>query len=343
MTDRTLAVRETASPRTVPDGGARWRRLLPPALAVLGAGLLLSWAGGSGFKQDLLVLVAVYALIALGMYIPFVLAGSLSMAYAAYAAIGGYAVAIIATKTDLPVILGWVLGPAVSALVAAILSLLTRRLSGFYLAAVTLLFSLAFEPWLIEAKELTGGSGGIGGIPAPVLFGWEPPRPLLVAGALLLVIVVTVLVERVRTGSWGVIVRTMRDVPSAVEAAGVRTTTLTTVALAVGAAVASLAGALFASFVLSVTPETFTLSIVFMAIFIPLIGGQGSAWGCAVGAIIVVQLTLNMPGFEGSGQLVLAIGVLLILLVAPAGLLGYARRLLTGVRSRRARGGSDVA
>jgi len=309
------------------------RQFIVPLAAVAIAALALSWASGSGFRQDLLVMVAVYALIALGMYIPFVMAGSMSMAYAAYAAIGAYSVAIVTTETSLPPLLGWLIGPLISAAVAVVLSLLTRRLSGFYLAAVTLLFSLAFEPWLIELEPITGGSAGIGGIPSPTIFGWEAPRIVLIAIALALVIVVATLVERIRTGAWGVTVRTMRDVPSAVEAMGTRTTTLTTVTLAIGAAVASLAGALFVSFMLSITPETFTLSIVFMALFVPLIGGQASAWGCVIGAIIVIQLTANMPSeFEGSGQLVLALGVLLILLVAPAGLIGYAKAFIAWLK-----------
>lgn len=318
-----------AVPRTSP------RRLIVPAVAVGIGALALVWAGGSGFRQDLLVMVAVYALIALGMYIPFVMAGSMSMAYAAYAAIGGYSVAIVTTETNLPPLLGWLIGPLISAAVAVVLGLLTRRLSGFYLAAVTLLFSMAFEPWLIALEPITGGSAGIGGIPTPTIFGWEAPRLLLIALALALVIVVATLIDRIRTGAWGVTVRTMRDVPSAVEATGTRTTTLTTVTLAVGAAIASLAGALFVSFMLSITPETFTLSIVFMALFVPLIGGQSTAWGCVVGAIVVIQLTANMPSeFEGSGQLVLAVGVLLILLIAPSGLIGYGRMLTTWVRRR---------
>lgn len=330
MTSTTTKAPALGIPRQSP-----LRRLMVPAVAVGIGALALAWAGGSGFRQDLLVMVAVYALIALGMYIPFVMAGSMSMAYAAYAAIGAYSVAIITTATDLPPLLGWLIGPLISAAVAVILSLLTRRLSGFYLAAVTLLFSMAFEPWLIALEPITGGSAGIGGIPSPTIFGWEAPRVVLIAIALALVIIVATLVDRIRTGAWGVTVRTMRDVPSAVEAMGTRTTTLTTVTLAVGAAVASLAGALFVSFMLSITPETFTLSIVFMALFVPLIGGQASAWGCVIGAVIVIQLTANMPSeFEGSGQLVLAIGVLLILLVAPAGLIGYTTALIAWVRRR---------
>ena len=62
-------------------------------VAVVAAVLL--WMGPSLYRQDLVFLAATYSLIALGMYVPFVLAGSLSMAYSAYAAIGAYAVALI--------------------------------------------------------------------------------------------------------------------------------------------------------------------------------------------------------------------------------------------------------
>jgi branched-chain amino acid transport system permease protein len=312
---------------------SRNKTLVPVGIAVVCGALMVFWASGAGFRADLLILVSMYALISLGMYIPFVMAGSMSLAYSAYAAIGGYSIAIIETQTKLPVIVGWVLGPLISAAVAIVLSLLTRRLSGFYLAAVTLLFGEAFTPWITSAQSLTNGASGIG-IAAPNFFGWEPPRLFLVSLALALVILLTALIERVRTGAWGVTARAIRDVPSAVDATGVRTATFTTVSLAVGAAVASLAGALFVSFILSINPETFTLSVVFLAVFIPLVGGQASAWGCALGAIIVVQLTLNTPAFGQSGQLVLAIGVLLILLLAPAGILGWLTGLFKRIRER---------
>ncbi|GAB3119583.1 branched-chain amino acid ABC transporter permease [Glaciibacter psychrotolerans] len=320
---------------TARPAAGQFKRFLVPAGAVLVAGLLLTWASGSGYRQDLIVMVAVYALIALGMYVPFVLAGSMSMAYGAYAAVGGYSLAIILTKTDLPAIVGWIVGPIIAAIIAVVLGLLTRRLSGFFLAAATLLFSMAFEPWLIEARDLTGGSVGIGGIPLINIFGWSPPRLMQVAGALLLLIVATLLVERIRKGSWGVTARAMRDVPAAVEAMGVRTATLTTVAQAVGALVAALGGAVFVTFMMSITPETFTLHIVFLALFMPIIGGQVSAWGAAIGAMIVVQLTLNMPGFGASGQLILAIAVLLILLIAPGGVIGYVQKLVQFVGNKR--------
>ena len=78
----------------------------------------------------------------------------------------------------------------------------------------------------------------------------------------------------------------------------------------------------------AVTPETFTLSIVFLAIFMPIIGGRSSAWGAPLGALIVVIVTLNMPGYQGSGELLLAGAVLVILIVAPGGVIGWSQNVL---------------
>ena len=76
-----------------------------------------------------------------------------------------------------------------------------------------------------------------------------------------------------------------------------------------------------------ITPETFTLHVVFLAIFMPLIGGRGSAWGAILGAFVVVELTVNFTALKTSGTLILAIAVLVILLIAPSGLLGWMGRL----------------
>ncbi|MGY1814047.1 branched-chain amino acid ABC transporter permease [Blastococcus sp. SYSU D00820] len=315
----------------------------PPLIAAACTVAVLVWAHGSDYKADLVVLACTYALIALGMYIPFVLAGSLSLAYSAYAGIGAYAVGIISDRTGLSLWFGWVIGAVVAMAVSVVLSLATRRLSGFFLGAVTLLFGTAFETWLISANWLTGGSGGIGGIRTPTFFGWDPSRTVQVIMACVLVLIVAVLVDRLRRSPWGVVVRTLREAPLPVEASGVRVANMITVSLAFGAAIASIGGSLFATFVRGVTPETFTVAVVFLTIFIPLVGGRGTAWGSVLGAVVVVELTVDFDAWEISGSLILSIAVLVIMLVAPSGLLGYLDKLrhlvLALLTSRRSRGG----
>jgi branched-chain amino acid transport system permease protein len=289
------------------------------ALAAIG---LLIWVGVNGYKQTLLVTAATYALIALGMYIPFVLAGSLSLAYGAYASIGGYAVALISTETHLPLWFGWFIGPAIAAVAAVILGMATRRLSGFYLVAVTLLFSEAFQNYLSNAS-FTGGNAGLASFRNLDVFGWHPSGEQLIIACAALVCVTAFLLNRLRLSPWGIVVRSMREIPAAVEAAGTRVPVLNLVALAIGAGIGALGGALFTQMSGSIQPNTFTLNLVFLAIFMPIIGGTGTPWGAALGAVIVVELTLNLPSLHTSGTLLVSLGVLAIMLVAPSGVLGY--------------------
>jgi branched-chain amino acid transport system permease protein len=302
---------------------------------ILGTALILVWVGADGYRQTLVTTTATYALIALGMYVPYLMAGSLSMAYGAYAGIGGYAVGLISARSGLPVVLAWIAGPVVAAAVAVLLGLATRRLSGFFLAAVTLLFGMAFSAWLVDAEGISGGSAGLGHLRKLDILGWQPSHYQVVVGSAAVVCAIAFLLDRLRMSPWGVIVRTMRDAPRAVEAAGVRVPVMNLVSLAIGAAIAAVGGGLFTYSAGSVTPDTFTLNLVFLAIFMPLIGGSATPWGAVLGAVIAVELTLNFPAVQTSGTLLLALGVLVILLVAPQGVIGYAGRLAKLVGGRR--------
>ena len=303
--------------------GADLRSLL---VAAIGASVMLAWAFQSGFNRDLLLLTATYALIALGMYVPFVLVGRLSLAYGSYAAIGAYAVAIMATKTELPLILAWVLGAAISVVAGVVLGAATARLSTWYLASATILFSTAFLSWLGDAVEISGGAAGIGGIRPFELFGWELTRDQSLFAAALLVLGIGWALDRLRLSPFGVTVRSIREVPLVVETSGVRVSWMVLIALGLGAGIASFSGAVFTSSVGSITPETFTTQIVFLALFMPLLGGVGTPWGAVLGAAIVVQLTLNASSLSSSGTLILSLGVIVMLLVSPNGLLTLADR-----------------
>jgi branched-chain amino acid transport system permease protein len=311
---------------SIPAKLAATRRRLDDRRSVLvglaGIVLVLFWVGDNGYRQSLWMVGCTYALIALGMYVPFVLSGSLSMAYGAYAAIGGYSVAIVANDHGLPLWVGWLVAPPISAVVALVLGWATRRLSGFYLVAVTLLFANAFIAWVRTSESVTGGEGGISGLPRLDLLGWDLTALQRTILSGMTVLVVAFLLDRLRLSRWGIMVRTMREVPHAAEAVGVRVPTLQLVALALGAMIGSLAGALFTSQLGNVSPDTFGLHLVFLAVFMPIIGGLGTPWGAVLGAGIVAHLTLNVELFAESGTLLVAVGVLIILLIAPRGVAG---------------------
>lgn|GEM_PF-743080 len=311
-----------------PSSRHRWRYLPHQANAsgivgLAGGVVALLWTGSDGYRQSLLILGCMYSLVAIGMYVPFVLTGTLSMAYSAYAAIGGYTIAILFEKAGWPLWVGWFVAPFIAAVVAVVLGVVTRRVSGFYLVAVTLLFAEAFSTFVQSNTTLAGGARGFPGLPTLTFFGWSPTVVQFGIAAVALVCVVAYLVDRLRQSPWGILVRTMREVPHAVEASGVRVSWMRVVALAVGAMIGSLAGSLFVSSVHAVNPLTFTLNLVFIAVFMPVVGGVGTAWGCVVGAAVITELTLNFSAVGQGGLLIVSIGVLVILLVAPRGIVGY--------------------
>jgi branched-chain amino acid transport system permease protein len=232
-------------------------------------------------------------------------------------------VALLAGKAGWPLWAGWFVGPPVAAVVAVVLGLATRRLSGFFLGAVTLLFAEAFAQFLGQS-DFAGGASGVIGLPLLSVGGWLPSAQQQVFAAIALTTVLALGLDRLRRSRWGILIRTAREVPIAVETAGVSVPVLELVALGVGAAIASLGGALFTTNVGAVNPETFSTNVIFLAVFMPIIGGVGTAWGAVLGAGIIVDLTLNVDALSSSGTLLVALGVLVVLVAFPRGLLGFA-------------------
>ena len=315
----TSTAREAAPRRHAPR--------IPPlivntATAILGIAFFL-YVGGNGYRQDLALLFIAYALLALGMYVPLALCGSLSLAYNAYFAIGAYTVAILANHSPALIWAAIPIAIVVSMAIAALLGYVTRRLSGFHLAVATLMFGIAVHTWLVHAGDTTGGATGIGGIPRLSLFGIEIGRAGLIGFGLAIIWLFATAIARLRTSVVGIVMRGQRETLVAAEACGVPTETVRVLALAAGAAIASVAGMLFALMNQFVLPDSFAVSVVFLVLFMPILGGMASPWGSVLGALIVVAFTLGFDFFQGPGSLTFGVLTLVVLLLAPSGLLGW--------------------
>ena len=293
---------------------------------------------GNPYLEAVTLLTATYAFISLGMYLPFIMGGALSMAYNSYLGVGAYAMALVATRTEWD--LAWTIpiGAVLAAALAVVLGMATRRLSGFYLAAVTLLFGIAFSTWLVDAEALTGGSAGIQSLRSPSIGGQPVSNSVLLAITVVTVWLVGLLLSRLRSSPFGIVVRTQRRAAIAVESAGVHVSTLSLVTLALGAMVAALGGSMFAVVNHAVLPESFVVDLVFLTMFMPLLGGQDRPWGAILGAVLVVTFTFQLTFFKSTGSLFFSLAVLLVLVAAPRGILGYA---LLGWERLRGRNGSN--
>lgn len=291
-------------------------------LGLLGTLVFVIFVGNHVYRQDLGILVIVYALLALGMYLPLALGGRLSLAYNAYFAIGAYSVAITGQQGGALLWLAPILGVGLSMLTAAVLAVVTRKLSGFHLAVATMLFGIVVHTWLIHSGDWAGGPEGIGGIPRLSLFGWELGRTQLIAVGALLVWLIATAIAHFRMSFFGIALRAQRETVPAAQASGVPVVSLRIISLALGAGIASIAGMLLALMNQFILPESFGIKVVFLVLFMPILGGMFTPWGSVLGALIVVFFTLGFDFFEGPGVLTFGILALVILLAFPQGVLG---------------------
>lgn len=317
MTDLT----STAMPAATRGRRLRGLRVEALVTAILGVGLIV-YIGDRAYLQDLAILAIAYAFLALGMYLPLALGGQLSLAYNAYFAIGAYSVALSAGYGQLALWASIPAGMIVAMATAALLGAATQRLSGFHLAVATLMFGIAVQTFLVHTDSVTGGPAGLGGIERLSVFGFELGREALVIVGIVLIWIVATIIARFRVSLAGIALRTQREAPAAAAASGVPANLLKMLALAAGAAIASLAGILFALMNQFVLPESFGTKVVFLVLFMPILGGMSSPWGAVLGAVLVVAFTLGFDFFQGPGALTFGILSLIVLLLAPSGLLG---------------------
>src|SRR6186713_2228845 len=143
---------------------------LPLAIVVLTAAGLLLAAKSDGYTHFVLALVALTAVVGVGLNVLLGLTGQVSLGHVGFYAIGAYTAAILTAKG----ISFWLAFPAAGAIagaVGALLALPALRVSGPYLAMVTIAFAFIVHHGTVEWKDLTGGQNGLMGLVPPAIGG----------------------------------------------------------------------------------------------------------------------------------------------------------------------------
>jgi len=300
-------------------GGAGFLVLAAVPLVVDRGGLL------SGLVISFILFIAVLGLDVLMGY-----AGQVSLGQAGFMAIGGYTAAILATRYGLPPLLGIAAGILLSLACAVLLSAVTMRLRGAYLALATLAFGLLVDSLAVGMTDLTGGPSGLVGIPSfaigPLVFDSARRIYYLTLG---LGVMLVLLLKFALSGDFGRALQAIRADQTAAAALGIDVPRHKMAAFAISAALASLAGSLYAFVFHFLSPEMVATPRSFELIAMLVLGGEGLLLGGLPGAVVITVLpTLFQPL---AGSKILAEGVILVLVFqfVPEGLIGsLARRLL---------------
>jgi ABC-type branched-subunit amino acid transport system ATPase component/ABC-type branched-subunit amino acid transport system permease subunit len=294
------------------------------AVLGLGAGLALSL---NGYWVFVLAQVALLTLVGVGLNVLLGLTGQVSFGHVGFYAIGAYTVAILTTKAGVSFWLAWPIAAVIGGACGALLAVPALRVKGPYLAMITIAFGFIVENGIIEAGALTGGQNGIMGLTAPALGGLaqgERAVALLAIAAAGLGLAAYAWLAR---GTWGAAMRAVRDAETAAESVGLNPLVIKTVAFAVSALCAAAAGALFAPLSGFVTPHTFGFLQSILFVLVVMLGGAGSVTGPLVGALLVGLLPELLSGLEEFRLLFFGVLLLVVLWVAPGGVVGGLQRL----------------
>lgn len=344
-----------------------WLTLLVAVVALLPA------VSDSGYVRRVAFDTVLYMLLALGLNIVVGWGGLFDLGYVAFYGIGAYAYAMLSSNhfdVHLPSIVTLPLVVVIGAVLGLLVGLPSWRLSGDYLAIVTLFFFQLFITVTtngddVFGRNVTGGSNGIGGVEADVdplsFFGWELPQ--LTAGgafnvaylyvALLAFVLVFVALRFLNLSRTGRAWRSLREDALAAEMMGMPVNWLKLMAFSFGAGVAALTGTLFASLNAGVFPQTFQFPLLITIYAMVILGGAGSMAGVVLGAIIVNVLleVLREPGDARWVFYVVAlaalIGVLrlslqLAIVLAGTVALGFGAHAVAGAISDSATAGATV-
>jgi ABC-type branched-subunit amino acid transport system ATPase component/branched-subunit amino acid ABC-type transport system permease component len=219
------------------------------------------------------------------------------------------------------------LAGAVAGLVGFALALPALRVTGPYLAMVTIAFAFIIQHGTIEWRALTGGANGLMGIAPPSLgalvFSEREMAMLAVtlAGASLYAF------HRLARSGWGMAMVAVRDAEPAARSIGLNPVIVKTAAFSLSAVFTGLAGGIFAPLLMFVAPDSFPFSQSILFLFAVIVGGAGWTFGPVVGALVSVVLPELLSSLAEYRLLFFGASLLVILWVAPAGVLGLLARL----------------
>lgn len=275
--------------------------------------------------------VLIFALLAFSLHLLIGIGGLVSFGHAAYFGLGAYGAALLVTFMGARMELALFGAPAVAGLGAALFGYFIVRLSGIYLAMLTLaaaqiIYAVAFQ-WV----DVTGGDNGLVGIWPP---GWAAGRLVYFYLAFALVMSAIWLLRRIMAAPFGFALRAARDSEMRAEAIGIDVMTWRWLAFIIAGAAAGLAGGLYVFLKGSIDPTVLAIPVSVDALTMLLLGGVQTVIGPLVGAATLHVLKDQVMPLTDHWRLILGLSIIAIVLIAPRGLVGAIEEAREALRAR---------
>lgn len=294
--------------------------------AVLGLGLLAAAPlfTSNPYYIHMIGTIMIYAILLFGLDIVVGYTGQVSLGHAGLFGVGSYTAGVLFMKLGAPL---WVIIPAsigVTAGFGALLALPALRVTGPYLAMVTLAFGTIIQILINEMTFLTEGPLGIK-VPKPSLGGVQLSEHGFYWLVLALMILALVVVDRILRSQLGRAFEALRGSPVASDCMGVSVYRYKVYAFVISAGFAGLAGCLYAYSEQYISPNTYNFELTVLFLLAVIMGGRKTRSGALLGAAIIVILPKLLDDLE----LFRIVASTLAVLMAVGGGLGIMKKITT--------------
>jgi branched-chain amino acid transport system permease protein len=271
----------------------------------------------------LLSLLAIYALVSLGLNLLMGYTGQIAAGHAGFLAIGAYFTAIMSARLEwMPCILVLLLAGIFSGIIGFLLGIPILRLRGFYIAMATLAFGVVVSEVILQWSSLTNGDNGLQ-VPVATIadFAFDSDIKLFYL-IIPVTIIMTILAKNFVKGYIGRAFIAIRESDIAAQTIGIDLAKYKTIAFAISAFYTGVAGGLFAYLITFLSPDAFTieLSVDFIAMIV--IGGMGSILGSIIGAVILTGMQQILAGLLDLQILIFGISLIVFMIFMPRGISG---------------------
>jgi branched-chain amino acid transport system permease protein len=283
------------------------------------------------YYNTVMILIGIYIILAVSLDLLMGSAGQISVGHAAFYAIGAYTSGILTTKYAVPPLAALICSLLACNIVAWGIGYAVLRLKGYYLAMATLGLNAVIVTLITGLGSLTGGANGLLNIPKFSIFGFVFNDHLKYYYFVWIMVVITVICTLALTRRpFGRILVAIHSDEEAAGTLGIDAAMYKLHIFVVSSTFAGLAGSLFAHYLGFIAPSDFDIGTSIALIVMVSLGGAGTVYGAALGAMfmkLLPELTYRFKDYE-----LLLSGVILVavLIFLPKGILG----LITSITGR---------
>lgn len=314
-------------------------QVLLPILIVI-YGVVPFFLGDNNYIMSILVASLTIAGIALAWALLGNMGGMVSFGHAAFFGVGAYISALLTMKMGVPVFVAMLLG-GVGSTVAAIAVLPALRLSGPYFALAILAYAHIFKVLATEFTGITGGAGGLLGIPVlPTILGYNFSSKI--GGYLVIttiIIIFAFIYAKIRNSYYGFALMAMHESEDATRVVGVHSTMLKAMMLFLSAFMTGVVGAFNSHYINFLEPDyAFNNSWTMLPVVAAIFGGYRTLTGPLVGAVVIYTVDqLFFKNYIPSGhQIILGALLGVMILFSPDGLMPLTKKLRWGRQAKAA-------